>query len=39
MKGNIARIQPQLREFVEEGLIAEEEIKIVFYKNKKFSEI
>ncbi len=37
-KENIERVKPQLGEIIEEGLITEEEVKIVFYENKKSSE-
>lgn len=37
-KENIARIKPQLGEFIKDGLIKEEEVKIVFYENNKSSE-
>ncbi|MBC8283051.1 MAG: DUF190 domain-containing protein [Nitrospinae bacterium] len=37
-KENIERVKPQLGDIIEEGLITEEEVKIVFYENKKSSE-
>ena len=37
-KENIERVKPRLGEIIEEGLITEEEVKIVFYEGKKSSE-
>ncbi|MBT5472181.1 MAG: DUF190 domain-containing protein [Nitrospina sp.] len=37
-KENIERVKPQLGEIIEEGLITEEEVKIVFYEGKNSSE-
>jgi uncharacterized protein len=33
-KENIERVKPRLGEIIEEGLITEEEVKIVFYESK-----
>ena len=37
-KENIERVKPRLGEIIEEGLITEEEVKIVFYESKKSSK-
>lgn len=37
-KENIERVKPRLGEIIEEGLITEEEVKIVFYEGKESSE-
>jgi len=37
-KENIERVKPRLGEIIEEGLITEEEVKIIFYEGKKSSE-
>ncbi len=37
-KENIERVKPQLGDIIEEGMITEEEVKIVFYESKKSSE-
>jgi len=37
-KENIERVKPQLGDIIEEGLITEEDVKIVFYENKNSSE-
>ena len=37
-KENIERVKPRLGEIIEEGLITEEEVKIVFYESKKPTE-
>ena len=37
-KENIERVKPQIGEIVEEGLITEEEVKIVVYESKITSE-
>jgi hypothetical protein len=37
-KENIERVKPKLGEIIEEGLITEEEVKIVFYQGKESSK-
>ena len=37
-KENIERVKPRLGEIIEDGLITEEEVKIVFYESKKSSK-
>jgi uncharacterized protein len=37
-KENIERVKPRLGEIIEEGLITEEEVKIVFYQGKEPSK-
>ena len=37
-KENIERVKPKLGEIIEEGLITEEEVKIVFFESKNSSK-